>query len=399
MFQGNTRVRCLLVEDSSAVAVTMREMLDYAEIEAHPVATNRDAIVYLRQSLLGSYAIDVVTTDIIHPDGSGVDLIREIRSLSDDLLFPGGLRARHVPIVVLSGSLTDSTCEAIAAIDRKVPLIHKPFSSVALIQAVDSVLSEYRHAVLQELEEIGLAVAWQGGRYQILVAYRQKPERPVERPVEGRLFGGSPAAVAKGYGRLVLLADRTGVAERSIAEFETLLNDARTAEPDLQAFFERHPAFLRGHDFDSYWSQPTLGRSAKGVVRPDFVLQPRALRDLPWNWRLIELKHPQAPVVTGSHFHPGFSQRVNRGLTQLRDYSQFFADPRNATLLEERFGGVVPRPKLVLTIGRLPSKDMARLTSLREREPDVEITTYDEVLEFRRVQVGYLRSIGVGDHC
>src|SRR5215831_14834570 len=92
--------------------------------------------------------------------------------------------------------------------------------------------------------------------------------------------------------------------------------------------------------------------------------------------------------MVNSQFHRSLSHHVTKVVTQLRDYGEYFADPRHQETLRQRFGGVVPQPKLVGLIGRLPSQDAReRYTLLRTRLTDVALTTYDEILEFRRARV------------
>jgi hypothetical protein len=106
----------------------------------------------------------------------------------------------------------------------------------------------------------------------------------------------------------------------------------------------------------------------------------------------IDLKSPEAPLLRSTRFHADFTRDVQRVVTQLRDYAEFFADPSNRSALEERFG-VAPQPRLVAIIGRLPKDNQPRYSALMRRIPDVEITTYDEVLEFRRAQLDRLRKL------
>lgn len=66
----------------------------------------------------------------------------------------------------------------------------------------------------------------------------------------------------------------------------------------------------------------------------------------------------------------------------------YFADPRHRDTIRQRFGGIIPQPKLVALIGRLPNDDAReRYTTLRTTLTDVALTTYDEILEFRRARV------------
>jgi hypothetical protein len=165
-------------------------------------------------------------------------------------------------------------------------------------------------------------------------------------------------------------------------------------ERDLQAFLQQHPEFILRGEFDSYWAQPQLrDADSTKVIRPDFVLQPLGLRSTGWNWQLVDLKSPRVPLLANSQFHRDLSRHVSRVVTQLKDYGEFFSNPRNGDIIRQRFGGVIPQPKLVALIGRLPNNDAReRYTTLRTRLTDVCLTTYDEILEFRRARVHQIES-------
>ena len=130
------------------------------------------------------------------------------------------------------------------------------------------------------------------------------------------------------------------------------------------------------------------------MIRPDFVLQPSGERRNTWNWTVVDLKRPDVTLFASPRFHMRLSAQVNGLITQLRDYADFFADPRNFDEPRKRFGGVVPKPNLVGIIGRLPTDHRDEYAVLRSRSEGVSITTFDEVLELRRYQVDLMRSIG-----
>jgi hypothetical protein len=225
---------------------------------------------------------------------------------------------------------------------------------------------------------------WKEGLYRVFPAYEAtNPEL-----METERFAGISSTFASSYTTLCLIQDQGAIARFYLDEFERLLNSPHANERDMQAFFERHPEFILGGHFDSYWSQPSLPTADLRIVRPDFVLQPVGLRSTAWNWQVLDLKSPQAPLMVNSQFHRSLSHHVSKVVTQLRDYGEYFADPRHQETLRQRFGGVVPQPKLVGLIGRLPSQDAReRYTVLRTRLTDVALTTYDEILEFRRARV------------
>jgi len=246
---------------------------------------------------------------------------------------------------------------------------------------------------MAELDCVGVAITYEGGRYRIAEAYAPRSET-----LDTTYLFGPAQLISPACGRLLLALDRSTFAERGIEEFEWLLNKPNTTEREFHRFFLRHPEFLLAGEHAWYWSEPALTSATRGdVIRPDFMLQPGVLAKAPWRWTAVDLKSPTAKLMRSARFHADFSRDVQRVITQLRDYAEFFADPANEATLRKRFGGVAPRPRLMAIIGRTPKNDEERFSTLVRRTPDVQITTYDEVLEYRREQMLRLRQLIDGE--
>src|SRR5438132_4532366 len=74
----NRKIRVLVVDDDSLLRKLIADQLSRAEFEAAPAASARDALDVLREA-----DYDVVLLDIMMPDMSGLDALREIRKLDD----------------------------------------------------------------------------------------------------------------------------------------------------------------------------------------------------------------------------------------------------------------------------------------------------------------------------
>lgn len=112
----------LIVEDEQDIASMLAEALSFAQFDVKS-APNRKAAV----DALQRQAFDIVLIDLRLPDGSGLDLAREIRATSE------------TPIVMMSGQADD--------IDRIVGLemvaddyLQKPFSNRELIARFRAIL-------------------------------------------------------------------------------------------------------------------------------------------------------------------------------------------------------------------------------------------------------------------
>lgn len=391
MVTMNIRLKALVVDDSDSTQHFIADQLSKADIDSTLAGCNDDAFEFLDKIIASKAQLDVITTDIVREGGYGTDFVVRIRNLPDEITIEGGLRLRHIPIVVLTGMGYDVAKIEIPKIDSRIPILRKDsLQEFELIQAVDEAICSYRNEVLSGLQRIGLAFVWHGGRFQVVNAYAQFHSDFIETK---HLAGGADDTGAS-YSRLVLAADRWQVAEVAVNQFEALLNDPKTTEKDFQHFLELHPEFLLRDEYDSYWAEPVIKSLATmKQIRPDFVLQPHGIRLGSWNWAVVDLKRPSVPLLTHKRFHLDLSQHVYRVATQLRDYSQFFADPRNHDVIKGRFGGIVPNPKLVAVIGRLSNEHRDEYAVLRSRITGVSIATYDEILEFRRAKVEWIKSL------
>lgn len=166
-----------------------------------------------------------------------------------------------------------------------------------------------------------------------------------------------------------------------LAEYERLINDPKTAERDIQTFFEENPFFLSGVEYDDVRPHLILAPDDGPKMIPDFFLEPT---DYPY-MDLFEIKKPATKLVTrranGSRVR--LTQAVRDGIAQLLEYRRFFENPANRLAVTRRYGVRAYKPKMTLIIGRdwdLRPRD--RIVNLAEEIPqDVEVMTYDAILE------------------
>src|ERR1041385_1881981 len=342
------RLAQLMLEDDPAVSSGIQALMEYADIEATPAFRDSEAKLRIHEVAARGGGYDVITTDLNHLEEGGMQFLRWLRGLPDEYLFHRILRARHVPVVVISALADGERREAILTLDRSIRVLVKPCDFEDIVSAVEGAISDYRHRMMSELDHVGIAVTYDGGRYRVVEAFSAQHGN-----LDTTYLFGSAKLLSPACGRLILALDRSTFAERGIEEFEWLLNHSNTTERDFQAFFTNHPEFILTHENAWYWSEPRLKNFDTGnEIRPDFILQPSSSASAPWRWTAIDLKSPHVPVLRSTRFHTDFTQHVYRVMTQLRDYSRFFADPANRKLLQARFGGVVPQPKLSAPIIR-----------------------------------------------
>lgn len=379
-------LKALVVDDDRLTRRLLYWAFQNADIRMMEAEVNEEAFKIINEIAASNLELDVITTDLSRPPslstGEGIDFIRKIRASHDEITLAGGLRLKHVPIIVMTGTDDVAAVREIPKIDANIPIFEKPFDEDEIVKKINELVRKYRNEILSGLQRVGMALVWSGGTYQVLDAYAQIPSSPVETSYI------KWTAETHAYSRLVLIADRHKAARLALSQFESMLNDPHTTERDFQRFFELHPEFLLRDEYDSYWAEPVLKSPVdKRTIRPDFVLQPYARKAANWNWAVVDLKKPQVPLLSYKNFHMDLSRQVYRVATQLKDYADFFSDPRNHEVIKLRFGGMLPNPKLVAVIGRLPPEHKDQYAVLRSRLTGVSITTYDEILEFRRAKL------------
>jgi len=381
----------LLVDDDEATGREYKTALENIDMGLRHFPNNEEAIKALGDMAQLRLPLHILMTDIMRPNGpDGLKFIEHIRKANYTRTVGGGLRLQYLPLVVISDHVSVYK-EHVKNIDAAIPVLEKPIWGDRLVEIIVDELGAYRAKILSELQHLGIAVEWKDSRFQVLPAYGTKAATTL---IETDRFVGTYSTFSQSYTTLCLLNDQGAVARFFLNQFERLLNSPHVNETDMQAFFERHPEFILRGQFDNYWSRTHLPLDGAESLKPDFILQPSGLRTTPWNWEVLDLKSPHAALMPKSKFHRTFSHHVTKVVAQLKDYGEYFADPRNKEIIRKRFGGVTLAPKLVALIGRLPNEDARdRYTTLRTRLTDVSITTYDEILEFRRARVQQIESL------
>lgn len=383
----------MIVDDDELDSQMLQRILRDHGVAATTHLNNESAIASLDNRCRFGGQLDLVFTDLMRLPScgipsEGIKLIRHIRNRpSNDLLF-GGFRLRKVPIAVVSGRGPSLHAE-VRQIDTDIQVFDKAFDLFKvpeLMKSIGTILRRHRRAVLRDFQEAGVAFFWEDGRYRVARAFRA--------PAGGTEYWRGTAELAgRLYTRLVLVAEAEPFGSVALRMLEQILNDPLSRERDFQEFFSSHPELL-SRDHDVHWAEPVLSSPSTGdTIRPDFVLQPRGMREAAWRWLVVDLKQPTAPLLSGSRFHPTLSSYVQKVATQLRDYGRFFEDPRNGSMLRKKFGGIVPRPKLIAIIGRLPTQELERYAELRARLGNVTITTYDEILQTHRATMDWMKTL------
>jgi len=121
---GNGR-GVLILEDESEVRKVAEAILVNGGYEVHSASCVKDAFDLLNKE--GS-SIDLIVSDVVLPDGNGLDFIREVR-----------VRMPDMPVLVMSGYAYDSSGKTIVP-EQGLHYLQKPFRRSELLRAVANAL-------------------------------------------------------------------------------------------------------------------------------------------------------------------------------------------------------------------------------------------------------------------
>jgi hypothetical protein len=166
-----------------------------------------------------------------------------------------------------------------------------------------------------------------------------------------------------------------------IHELEDLLNSGRAKEGDFQAFFERHPNFLRRWDFREVYPHVFLTRRNEGPLIPDFLLTNVEAQDA----AILDIKQSGMKIIRHQKNRLRFTDAILEARAQLLTYRSWFDDADHRAKIKSKVGMEIYRPRMMVVIGRSSEfRDEIDRQTLRADNPDIEVVTYDDILRFAR---------------
>jgi DNA-binding NtrC family response regulator len=116
--------RILVVDDEEVVRELTVEVLKRSGYEPHGVPSAKDALVLLDQE-----PFDLVVSDVVMPEMTGVEFLYELRKSRPDL-----------PVVLMTGGSKEPERATKAVELGACSLIYKPFTNTELTTAVSAAL-------------------------------------------------------------------------------------------------------------------------------------------------------------------------------------------------------------------------------------------------------------------
>ncbi len=173
----------------------------------------------------------------------------------------------------------------------------------------------------------------------------------------------------------VLGAATASVFSDEIKAFENLLNDANCKEQHIQKFLEEHPDFLRGLNYRNVYPQLILERDNDSDLIPDFILEP-----FDGNWcDILDVKLPRQKIIVGQKDRSTLAAGIHQVIAQLREYSAYFDDAKHRSLVKDRYGLKVYKPRLIALVGRdMYDSNSVEIRRAMSQYPDFKLLTFDQ---------------------
>jgi len=376
--------RALVVDDSKTIRRTVKSILGKGGVDCILASNNSDALDIIYNTHDYKRDLDVILTDINRPGGSGFEFISQVRGLDFGLVQAAGLRLRKTPIVVISscGDYPEYIDRVLAA-DGDIPIYSKPFTKNELFAGIGSSVGMFRFNLMKNFRNMGYAIIFEGGLFKV------KAVGQLKSGTNNEYFDFSISELSEHYSKLMLLPEIPVFAQSAITLFEEMINSKDTKEKDLHEFLKGHPEFLYGSNYEEYWSEPILQLSDRSTMRPDFVFRPRRKSHFSYDWSIVEIKRADSPVLVDHRKQKIFSHHVYRAIEQAKYYKRFFLDSLNNKTITSSFGSKLSNPNVMVLIGKSPERHREEFCFLRSQLGDVHLTTYDEVLEFRKLDIEY----------
>ena len=168
-----------------------------------------------------------------------------------------------------------------------------------------------------------------------------------------------------------------------INRFIEIIGDSASIETDLTSFLEQpENKFILTMAFSSVQIHAQLTcewqNDTKAAIKPDFFLsRANGFSDI------VEFKlpKPKGSTVVGKENRESFSAELHSYIAQTRTYKTYFEDTMNREWVKDKHGIKVRYPKRILVVGRRWDFSHEIWKELQEDYRDIEIVTYDDLLD------------------
>jgi hypothetical protein len=330
-----------------------------------------DAIVCVADTDLADLANLLLTS----PLQVALALAADVRNLPGNCAMRDGRKWRSIPFIIFCNEWELWTADGVKDTHAHVLHFDDPIRSLHQIQQI---VDDFYDRVLEDYLNLGMLVRFQRGRAQIGPALQRR-----ELNVESEYYY-APSDRRNNQNWLTVKRDNEGL-RQDVEMFQVLL-DKNATESEMHRFFEEHPTILMQARMGIPVSHRPNFTQPKDN-KPDFIISPILGPRGNHITELLELKGPGEKTIYKG-LHPGFTAKVTHAVDQVRDYGRYLIDPANLEAVLEGLGYLPQKRNLAVLIGRVPKNDAEReALMLRQSELNVEVVTYDEILQTQANQL------------
>lgn len=116
----------IVIDDEQGIREQVAEILELEGYEAFATANGREGL-----EMIDKTPPDLVITDLMMPELSGFDVIRQLRQQSS---------TAHIPVLVISGSSVEVDVRELFALGAD-KYLSKPFDTTQLIKSIEELLA------------------------------------------------------------------------------------------------------------------------------------------------------------------------------------------------------------------------------------------------------------------
>jgi hypothetical protein len=306
-----------------------------------------------------------------------VSLASSFRDIPEPCAMRDGRKWRSIPFIVISD--LDYQFTYPSEINRLGITIIRPTTQTSdTVRNINDAVNDYIEKVLDDYQDLGMLITFEKGRAKIGPALKKKD------PEMESSYYYAPADMRDNKRLMTVMRDSEGL--RADVELFQQLLDMDAGERAMQRFFEDNPFFLTQARMGVQIAHPSYKINRWS---PDFaftsILGFTDVKDI----ELLEMKGPEEKLLNTHKHHPGFTSKLSSAIDQIRDYGHYLKHPTNEQTILKQLGYIPTQSKLAVLIGKSVDKDEYQ-EKLRYRQsfvPDVEIITYDKILETQAAQM------------
>jgi hypothetical protein len=306
-----------------------------------------------------------------------VKVAADFRQLPESCAMRDGRKWKSIPFIVISEQpYYFGYPDEIRRLN--VTLIHPTPYPQQILSKVKDAVDDYLQRILEDYRQLGIMFTFEKGRARIAPALKKKS------PEMESAYYYAPADRRNNRGWVTVMRDQEAIAA-DVEIFQRLI-DMKVSEREMQRFFEENPFFLSQLRLGVQVPHPSYRTNRWS---PDFaflsILGASDINDID----LLELKGPAEELLNSHKHHAGFTSILQSAINQVRDYGEYISHPENYRKIMQQFGYIPTSSKLAVVLGRDPDdrENVEILDKRRHYVPDVEIITYDKILEAQAHQL------------